>query len=222
MLKEKYQEQLNSIVNLLDYYIDGVYDLENEEDFEPMMEEFRQRCPYKCYISNGATKGVIVFRDLGFVIKTPLIYNCGGEEIYGAGGDHDWDYCEAEVENYIAAQEYGVDKCFAQIEYINSIGDTKHPIYIQEYVETIGVTEEMSSHTDEDINTVREIINQSPAYDYIDTNWEADLLASYGRKFYEKIKEFIYRQEINDLHKGNIGYNSKMPILLDYSGYHAW
>ena len=60
MLKEKYQEQLNSIVNLLDYYIDGVYDIENEEDFEPMMEEFRQRCPYKCYISNGATKGVIV------------------------------------------------------------------------------------------------------------------------------------------------------------------
>lgn len=223
MLIEKYEKELKNIKKGLEAIIDEIYNLEDEEDFEYLKSDFSWACPdYQCFFTNGATKGVIVFQNLGFVIKIPLIYHCGGDEVYGAGGENDWNYCEAELKNYIAAQtDYNIDKCFARVEFIGTIGEYNHPVYIQEYVDTFANRTTCSYHTDEDVDLVRQIINQSTNWDYIDTNWEADMLAIYGRKFYEKVKEFIYRYEINDLHRGNIGYLNNNPVFVDFSGYNS-
>ena len=221
MLVEKYEKELKVILNALEYIIDCVPELDDENDFCELAYDFQYKCPYKCSFANGATKGVIIFKDLGFVIKVPLMYYDGGSSLYGAGGDDDWNYCEAELKNYIAAKENNVENCFAKIEFIKQIGGCNYPVYIQEYVDTFVNRSSVSYHTDEDVDMVRQIINQSPAYDYIDTNWEADILATFGKNFYEKVKEFIFRYEINDLHRGNIGYINCKPVFADYSGFNA-
>ena len=38
-------------------------------------------------------------------------------------------------------------------------------------------------------------------------------------KIFNKLIEFIQYMEINDLHKGNIGYINLKPVLMDYSGW---
>jgi hypothetical protein len=32
---------------------------------------------------------------------------------------------------------------------------------------------------------------------------------------------FIEDEEINDLHRGNLGYLNGRPVILDYSGFHG-
>ena len=34
-----------------------------------------------------------------------------------------------------------------------------------------------------------------------------------------KLFDFIYENDINDLHKGNFGYLNDAPVIFDYSGF---
>jgi hypothetical protein len=48
-----------------------------------------------------------------------------------------------------------------------------------------------------------------------------DFIREYGEEAYQALTEFMYEEDINDLHGGNIGdVNGKM-VFIDYSGYHS-
>lgn len=42
----------------------------------------------------------------------------------------------------------------------------------------------------------------------------------YGMEQYEKLTEFLFDQEINDLHRGNVGCLDGRFIIIDFAGYH--
>jgi hypothetical protein len=48
-----------------------------------------------------------------------------------------------------------------------------------------------------------------------------EFIFRYGIEEYEKISEFMYEYNINDLHYGNIGEIDGQLILIDFAGYHS-
>lgn len=221
MLTEKYANELKEIISALkNCYFE---DLEDEEVFEnDVIEPFKEKYKHNFTYNSGATKGVLIFDNLGFVIKIPFSY-CDGITLCGAyDGFEDWDYCSQEVNRYDFAEEQKVEQIFLKTELIDYING--FPIYIQEYAEPLShITKEHliehKSSTDNDIDEIDKIINKEN-YEYINSEWEADVLVYYGKDFYLKFRDFIKEYDISDLRTPNIGYIGKQPIILDYAGFY--
>ena len=43
----------------------------------------------------------------------------------------------------------------------------------------------------------------------------------YGMEQYEKLTKFLFEQEINDLHRGNVGCLNGRFVIIDFAGYHS-
>ena len=54
----------------------------------------------------------------------------------------------------------------------------------------------------------------------LDTLWASMAIVLYGKKKCKALCRFVIENEINDLHRSNIGYLKNRPIILDFSGYH--
>lgn len=54
----------------------------------------------------------------------------------------------------------------------------------------------------------------------LDTLWASMAIVLYGKKKCKALCRFVIENEINDLHRSNIGYLKNKPIILDFSGYH--
>jgi len=217
MLYEKYQNELKDILEALERC--DFNELEEEYFDEKVVEIFKEKySKYRFKVGTGATKGVLIFPDLGFVIKIPFQL-CDGYELCGAEeGNEYWDYCSQESNRYNLAFENKVEQAFLQtkiIEYINN-----YPIYIQEIAEPLESIHDYShsSSTEEDKNKVANIIDEH-CFDYINTSWEADLYVYYGEEYYIKLKQFIEEYDITDLRSPNIGYIGKAPVIFDYAGF---
>lgn len=121
---EARKEDLDEILEALSY---GTFDENDEADFysivvQPFSEKYKKPFDY----ATGATKGVLIFEQLGFVIKIPFCRNsedCYYNSAYGeyeccyftgADTDNGWDYCEAEANKYERAEEEGLAQCFAK------------------------------------------------------------------------------------------------------------
>ena len=61
------------------------------------------------------------------------------------------------------------------------------------------------------------------AYDgcRISNEWYARAYQIYGKQFMRKFERFTRDKRIGDLHDSNVGYLGKMPIILDFAGYHG-
>lgn len=222
MLKDKEQD-IRKIINALYNcnladLCDEKYDLE-ENVIKPFEEKYDKPFDW----DSGATKVVLIFKDLGFVIKMPLTY-CDGEELCGADDAYNnWDYCEQEVTRFEWMQDEKVDKMFAETRYLTNIYG--FPIYIQEYAEVLSDIQmsdiqKYSSHTDKDTDKVLKISIRN-GYESIDTDWEADILVNYGEEFYNHFMSVIADYCIDDLRETNIGYIGKRPVIIDYSGFNS-
>ena len=205
---------------------------------------------------NGVTKGVLIFKELDFVVKIPFQgYNSYTESHYESanGGWHwsdyekfdecfkvesveeffefegspaegsNWNYCAAEAEITQKAREEGVGKCIAATEFLGYAGD--HPIYIQEKcfmfsdASTSTNKERYKHRTKKDYDSLKEIRERTDFWG-IDDNWVLDLLIYWGEEMLKKLGDFIFNQNIEDLHSGNIGYRNGVPCLVDYSSYY--
>ena len=173
---------------------------------------------------SGASKGVLIFKDLGFVIKIPYIMY-DGYELYGASyqGNDDWDYCSQEVNRYTMAEEEGLQEVFLKTEYLTSVN--RHPIYIQPLATILKDLngEEYSYHkscsSQDDKNSADSINLANNFYD-IHEVWDGEVYNKYGKDFYIKLKTFIKNISINDLRTANVGYWNGNPVLVDYAGYY--
>lgn len=219
-IKQRYSKEIDEIKEALKW---GFYEDLEDDSFEddiitPFKEHFQNNFSYGW--DNGATKGVLIFKDFGFVIKIPFLY-CDGDCLCGVeDGDSEWNYCSQEETYYKKAKEAKVQDIFLETAYLDTINH--HPIYIQLFAEPMNKID-INSHrssTEKDIKKVNEIIENSN-YNYIDDSWEADLFVLYGKKYYKKFKDFITKIGINDLRTANIGYIGKKPVILDYAGFNS-
>lgn len=220
------KEDLDEILEALSY---GTFDENDEADFysivvQPFSEKYKKPFDY----ATGATKGVLIFEQLGFVIKIPFCRNsedCEYNSTYGeyeccyftgADTDNGWDYCEAEANKYERAEEEGLAQCFAKTKKIGDIDG--YPIYMQELADIYKSIDYQSSHTEEDSRQVSSICNSNNFYMF-NIEWLSDAFHYYGEKMFHKLLEFIRIVGINDLHDGNIGYIGNRPVLVDYSSF---
>ena len=216
----EYENEIKEILNALhNCYFDELDQYSFEDDVIYSFNE-KYKKPFK--YANGATKGVLIFKDFGFVIKIPFIF-CEGEEMYGArDGINRWDYCSQEVCRYEMAEEEGFGNIFLETDLLGEVNN--HPIYIQPYAEVLSemdsenYTSNHCSSTENDKTFVKEI-NDKEHYDWLDPSWEADLLVKYGIEIFKKFKIYIKDNWINDLRNANIGYVGKSPVLIDYAGF---
>ncbi len=223
---EARKEDLDEILEALSY---GTFDENDEADFysivvQPFSEKYKKPFDY----ATGATKGVLIFEQLGFVIKIPFCRNsedCYYNSTYGeyescyftgADTDNGWDYCEAEANKYERAEEEGLAQCFAKTKRIGDIDG--YPIYMQELANIYKSIDYQSSHTEEDSRQVSSICNSNNFYMF-NLEWLSDAFHYYGEKVFHKLLEFIRTVGINDLHDGNIGYIGNRPVLVDYSSF---
>lgn len=52
-------------------------------------------------------------------------------------------------------------------------------------------------------------------------DWFIRAYQIYGKKFMRVLETFTRENRIGDLHASNIGWLGKMPVILDYAGYHG-
>ena len=143
------------------------------------------------------------------------------EKFSGADCENGWDYCEVEATRYCHAEQANVAILFAKTEWIGDVHE--YPIYIQERChmfreESTSNQERYKSRTQadyEEVNTLRK------KYDFhsINNDWMLDFLIYYGEEMFKKLADFIFNENIYDLHNGNIGYINGRPCLVDYSSY---
>ena len=148
----------------------------------------------------GASKLVFVDEDIDYVAKIPF---CGLK-----------DYCDIEVGKYneISFRYPTYSHYFAECWKAGTIiiEEVELPLYIME-------------RADVDENKVYEMSDNyctenggSDTYDLV-----LDCLAFvYGNEIFD-IMDIIKEMHINDLHSGNVGFKSNMPVFIDYSGYYA-
>lgn len=215
-IKIKYKNEIDEILDALKYCY---YDELDQDDFEDdVICSFEEHYKKPFGWDNGATKGVLIFKNYGFVIKIPFNH-CDGYELYGAtDGDNEWDYCSQEKNRFKAVKENDLQKVFLETDYLASVDN--YPIYIQLFAEPLDKIDvnSHSSHTKEDIDIINNIIDENYFGD-INLSWEADMFALYGKKFYIKFKEFIHDYKIEDLRTANVGYVGLYPVILDYAGF---
>ncbi len=220
------KEELDEILEALSY---GTFDEIDEAEFYPVVvQPFSEKYKKPFDYATGATKGVLIFEQLGFVIKIPFCRNtenCYYNSAYGeyeccyftgADTDNGWDYCEAEADKYERAETEGLAQCFAKTEKIGDIDG--YPIYMQELADIYKSIDYQSSHTEEDSRQVSSICNSNNFYMF-NIEWLSDAFHYYGEKMFHKLLEFIRTVGINDLHDGNIGYIGNRPVLVDYSSF---
>lgn len=221
MLKEiifKNKEELNYIMEALSNcnFDDLDYDIFELEFIHDFKNQYSKEFDY----ASGASKGVLIFKELGFVIKIPFSY-CDGCELIGADeGEENWDYCSQEVARYELAEEDNVHTLFLEIEFFDYINN--YPIYIQPYAEVLSKISGVAYHSNHCSSTEKERdlvqeIDTKEKYEMLDAGWEADLLVQYGIKKFKQFKQYLEDNWIVDLGDENIGYIGKIPVLIDYA-----
>ncbi len=164
-------------------------------------------------LHNGATRWAFVFKKYRIVFKFPRFNNT------------DLDYCEIELNNYNIAKEYRVERALLPLEFM---GKTSRglPIYCQpmytkahgemRYDEIRILERKMGQLAQSStLSKIRQGMYSSPG-----RIWTARATQIYGKAFMKSFEAWSHRCEVNDLHSGNIGWLGKMPIIIDYAGYH--
>ena len=188
----EYGKEINEILDALhDCYFDELDQYSFDDD---VVYPFNEKYKKSFKTASGASKGVLIFPDFGFVIKIPFIF-CDGDEMCGAqDGVNAWDYCSQEACRYEMAEEEGFGDIFLETDLLGEVNN--HPIYIQPYAEVLSKidgSEYDSKHrsgTDIDRTFVKEI-DDAENYDTLSSMWEADLLVRYGIEKFKSFKKYI-------------------------------
>lgn len=180
-------------------------------------EELRKFCrSHGVEMHNGETRYCIVGKDWDFVLKISRFDNVQD------------DYNAIEFTNYENACKLGLEKIFLKMWKFGTL-DCGLDIYAQ--------TRYSCAHSDLDYNKEKKmrkqtkkvrsckIFNKSHEHVYdsyrVSNDWYARAYQIYGKRFMRKFEHFTHQKRIGDLHNSNVGYLGKMPIILDFAGYHG-
>lgn len=179
----------------------------------------------------GATKLVLFFNDLpDYVVKLPFHSSGESDDEYNEDDDeydYYWfegadnsvdrsDYCQTEVEVYHAAQERGVEKFFAKTEYLYTHLSGER-VYLQERCSIEDLEEIEALHPVESSKAITDKCGNRTKN--INGRWLILAYEYYGEEKFVEFMKFLYDQNINDLHDGNLGMINGRPVILDYSGF---
>ena len=165
---------------------------------------------------SGETRYCIASKDWDFVLKISRFDNVRD------------DYNAIEFANYENACKLGIEKIFLKMWKFGTL-DCGLDIYAQ--------VRYSFAHSGIDHNKERKMRKQvqkicsckiyrkshEHAYDgyRISNEWYARAYQIYGKQFMRKFERFTRDKRIGDLHDSNVGYLGKMPIILDFAGYHG-
>ena len=113
---------IKEILDALNYCIfDDDLDYTNDSFYDNIVSIFKQHYHKPFKADNGCSKGVLIFEQLGFVIKIPFNF-CDGYELCAVTeGDSEWDYCSQEANRYKMAVDAEVEEAFLPTYYLTSI-----------------------------------------------------------------------------------------------------
>ena len=167
-------------------------------------------------LASGETRYCIISKDWDFVLKISRFDNVRD------------DYNAIEFANYENACKLGIEKIFLKMWKFGTL-DCGLDIYAQ--------VRYSFAHSGIDNNKERKMRKQvrkicfckiyrkshENAYDgyRISNEWYARAYQIYGKQFMRKFERFTKQHRIGDLHDSNVGYLGKMPIILDFAGYHG-
>ena len=167
-------------------------------------------------LASGETRYCIIGKDWDFVLKISRFDNVRD------------DYNAIEFANYENACKLGIEKIFLKMWKFGTL-DCGLDIYAQ--------VRYSFAHSGIDHNKERKMRKQvqkicsckiyrkshEHAYDgyRISNNWYARAYQIYGKQFMRKFERCTKQHRIGDLHDSNVGYLGKMPIILDFAGYHG-
>ena len=165
---------------------------------------------------SGETRYCIASKDWDFVLKISRFDNVRD------------DYNAIEFANHENACKLGIEKIFLKMWKFGTL-DCGLDIYAQ--------VRYSFAHSGIDHNKERKMRKQvqkicfckiyrkshENAYDgyRISNEWYARAYQIYGKQFMRKFERFTKQYRIGDLHDSNVGYLGKMPIILDFAGYHG-
>ena len=165
---------------------------------------------------SGETRYCIASKDWDFVLKISRFDNVRD------------DYNAIEFANYENSCKLGIEKIFLKMWKFGTL-DCGLDIYAQ--------VRYSFAHSDIDNKKERKMRKQTDkirsckiyrkshenAYDgcRISNEWYARAYQIYGKQFMRKFERFTKQHRIGDLHTSNVGYLGKMPIILDFAGYHG-
>lgn len=199
---------------LLDY-IAGITKEMMEYDGEDALNEYTTNFfgeDSRFDFDEGASKKVIIFHSLGFVLKFD---ECGDSE--------------REVDLYNAAVDLGLADCFPETRLVCYHNDSQWTYqemarsYFQVGRKTVSQRAESIKINEECLEMISNIISDIPRCsrtDCIDSKWLKIAIHYFGYTFMGKLARFIQTNRINDLHRGNIGFINDRPVLIDFCGYH--
>lgn len=124
-------------------------------------------------------------------------------------------YCEYELENFEKAKKEGIDDYFAEIYDLDEIEGVK--FYLMQKVEPDEneCSDYFSAYYDKYYDNDDGYYEDLSDEERIEALFEND-----DENMILKLKEFVTRNEINDLHGGNFGRrNDGRFVIIDYSGY---
>ena len=170
-------------------------------------------------INFGCTKLVLFYNDFpDLVIKIPFKgvknYDDYEDEYYYE--DFDTDYCALESSNYSKSFSSGINDMFAATYFLANINNI--PVYVSEKI-TCDVILKPSNA----LKTATTLINKSDFLvndSRLNPTTVSVFIKDYGLKKVLKLLKFLEENNINDLHGGNVGFNSNNSIcFIDYSGF---
>ena len=179
--------------------------------------ELREFCRFhNLKLRSGETRYCLIGEDWDFVLKIPRFNNVQD------------DYNVIEFTNYENACKLGIGKIFLKTWKFGTL-DCDLDIYAQ--------VRYSFAHSDMDINKESKMRKQTEkvrsckifqkSHDHtfdgyrISDDWYARAYQIYGKQFMRKFERFTRQNRIGDLHNSNVGYLGKMPIILDFAGYHG-
>ena len=165
---------------------------------------------------SGETRYCIASKDWDCVLKISRFDNVRD------------DYNAIEFANYENACKLGIEKIFLKMWKFGTL-DCGLDIYAQVRYSFAhsGIDHKKERKMRKQTDKIRfcKIYRKSHenAYDgcRISNEWYARAYQIYGKQFMRKFERFTRDKRIGDLHNSNVGYLGKMPIILDFAGYHG-
>ena len=171
---------------------------------------------YGLEMFSGETRYCIASKDWDFVLKISRFDNVRD------------DYNAIEFANYENSCKLGIEKIFLKMWKFGTL-DCGLDIYAQVRYSFAhsGIDHKKERKMRKQTDKIRscKIYRKSHenAYDgyRISNEWYARAYQIYGKQFMRKFERFTKQHRIGDLHDSNVGYLGKMPIILDFAGYHG-
>ncbi len=153
----------------------------------------------------GATKAVIIDEDYDYVLKIPFPKESG------------LNYCQIELENYVSAKQDNLEAYFAETFYLGEYEGAQ--CYASKKADCDNIEERVS----DEIRGSYSDMSDEEFGSYIDNSWTEEIVAEAMENCagddWGRLYDFLYDNDINDLHYGNVGYIDGSLVYIDFSGY---